>query len=584
MRFWWGQLIDVGPPVMERLVNARLLAPVWLALIGFSLAGSFVDGLLVALGAYIVLFGAGQPPKRRLLTFATCAVMLLLSITCGMLAAGSSGWVLLSYLGIAVLATAVDVVIPLGPPGPYFFVLMVGGGTLLGPSGLSLGHTLPLLALGSAAAAVVSLGDTVRDRYAVEKSAVTTAESAVHELRKAIDAGQVADNDQSSTNVLDNQLAAAAEAVHHAWTAVLSGGGSGDVAAHIEARLRLVHTEYQRMYLATVASPNDSETNPGEARAVAAATPATAIDPRRTALGPPRLRYRLATALHWPSPTLVTAIRVSAAVVVATLVSGLLGDRHPFWTVLVVLLVLSYPGDQQHLTLRAVQRLSGTCLGVVVFSALMGITLPTEALVLVVCALLWVVSRFAARNYLIGSFFITLLALYLVAPLSPSQSPSSLAMDRVADTAIGVALSLALIWLVGSTLTVPLTKASIHWISQGSITVLSDLAHQRESNESGFVEHRRQLQKALMKNGAALKFASSRAQTRARPYREFEQQCVRMGYIVLGEAWRSNRAGADEYEATCLRLRDIVKLALTTTTVDDVRLESERLGALMRRG
>lgn len=582
IRFWLGRLIAVGPPLMGRLVNARLVAPVWLALIGFSIAGRFLDGLLVALGAYIVLFGAGQPGKRRFFTFVTCAGLLLVAITCGVLAAGHAGYLVVSYLGLTAVALIADIVFPLGPPGPYFFVLMVGGGTLLGSSGISLAHMLPLLALGSAAATVFSLADLLHDRYGAEKRAVAAAESAVQTLREAVTSLQDGSHQTSPIEVIDDQLAPAARGVHQAWTTLLAGGGSDERATRIEGHLRQVHAEYQSLYLTTMRYAHGHETDDPEAQGVAAATPKTVEDPRRTALGRPGLGHQLRTALHWPSPTLVTAARASAAVVAATLISGLVGDRHPFWIVLVVLLVLSHPGDQQSLTLRAVQRLLGTVAGVVVFGALMGFTLPPAALVALVCVLLWIVSRFAARNYLIGSFFITLLALYLVVPLSPHQTPGSLAANRLIDTGIGVALSITLIWLVGPSLTVPLTKSSIRRIADSSITVLSDLAEKRDTSDPAFVEHRRQLQQALMGNGTALQFGGSRTRTRAKPYRTLEQQCTRAGFMALGESWRPTRANPAEYATTRAQLHQIIQPALAGATPEKVQQASEHLDALLR--
>jgi hypothetical protein len=49
--------------------NRHLVAPVFVEFVGFTALDRFVDGVLVALGAYIVLFDAGQPGPRRPLRF-----------------------------------------------------------------------------------------------------------------------------------------------------------------------------------------------------------------------------------------------------------------------------------------------------------------------------------------------------------------------------------------------------------------------------------------------------------------------------------------------------------------------------------
>jgi hypothetical protein len=56
------------------------------------------------------------------------------------------------------------------------------------------------------------------------------------------------------------------------------------------------------------------------------------------------------------------------------------------------------------------------------------------------------VVRLVARgcNYLLGSVFITLLALYLTVPLSPGQSPATLALNRGLDTAVAFVVAVGL--------------------------------------------------------------------------------------------------------------------------------------------
>ncbi|MGH8141368.1 MAG: hypothetical protein ACREU2_02430 [Steroidobacteraceae bacterium] len=51
---------------MSVRTTALLLAPVWIGFLGGVACGRPTDGLLVALGGYIILFGNGQPARRRL--------------------------------------------------------------------------------------------------------------------------------------------------------------------------------------------------------------------------------------------------------------------------------------------------------------------------------------------------------------------------------------------------------------------------------------------------------------------------------------------------------------------------------------
>ena len=66
-----------------------LVAPVWCGLIACTAAGAPLAGLLVALGAYIVLFGGGQPVWPRLRAYAIASVGLLVTVALGMVVAHS---------------------------------------------------------------------------------------------------------------------------------------------------------------------------------------------------------------------------------------------------------------------------------------------------------------------------------------------------------------------------------------------------------------------------------------------------------------------------------------------------------------
>ncbi|GAA4889337.1 hypothetical protein GCM10025789_02160 [Tessaracoccus lubricantis] len=299
-----------------------LLLPVWGGLIVFTALGQPLQGLLVALGGYIVLFGGGRPLRPRLRAYALAAVGLLTAVAVGMVVAGSSLLILAGYLATAFVAVFLKRWLDPGPPGAYFFVLMMGAGTLLSGSGIGVPLTLAYIALGSLLAMLVGALDAVLTRP-----------------------------------------------------------------------------------------------------------------------GPPPLPRPA------PFPDRVVLVRICLAVTAAMTASWLLADRHPFWTVLVVVLVLSYPGDTGQLTVRALSRLLGTAVGVLVFLPLSGLHLGTAGFVAALCVLLWFVARWTARNYLIGSVLITVLALFMSVPLMPAEPPVQLAIDRGVDTLIAGVIAFAALWL-----------------------------------------------------------------------------------------------------------------------------------------
>lgn len=133
---------------------------------------------------------------------------------------------------------------------------------------------------------------------------------------------------------------------------------------------------------------------------------------------------------------------------VAVAISAARGDAHPFWVVLVVVLVLSFPGDEWALTVRAIARVLGTIVGIVAFLPLSGAHFGTAGFTLLLCLLMWPMARVTSRNYLLGSAVITVFALALTVPLAPVESPGALALDRVLDTLVAAGLAILAIWTI----------------------------------------------------------------------------------------------------------------------------------------
>ena len=160
------------------------------------------------------------------------------------------------------------------------------------------------------------------------------------------------------------------------------------------------------------------------------------------------LAVRVRRRWSWPSDPMVRMIRVLVALWVLTLIGAAVGDPHPFWSVLVALLVLAYPGDHHAQIGRAVNRVLGTAAGIGVYWVWTVIDPPTAADVLAVGALMWAASRLAARNYLYASIVITLLALLMTQPLAAGAAPGSLALNRLGDTVLAGVVCLLLVLLV----------------------------------------------------------------------------------------------------------------------------------------
>ncbi|PZP17174.1 MAG: hypothetical protein DI611_04485 [Brachybacterium faecium] len=116
--------------------------------------------------------------------------------------------------------------------------------------------------------------------------------------------------------------------------------------------------------------------------------------------------------------------------------------------VLVAVLVLSYPGDRRALNVRALSRILGTLIGVLVFAPIAGLHLGSAGFVVALCVLLWFVARWTTRNYLIGSVLITVLALMMTVPLTANETPLQLTADRFVDTLIAGAIAMIVLQIV----------------------------------------------------------------------------------------------------------------------------------------
>ncbi|WIM69373.1 FUSC family protein [Corynebacterium suedekumii] len=145
------------PPFLALSERARLGLPTVLILIIFPLAGCYFEGLLVGLGTYPVLFGAIPDREHRAKVMAAVGVGLILAMSVGILVTGNLWWTLGAFLVVAVAGVALDQALPLGPPGPYFFLLMVGGGTVVGQAGWTVMQSAGWLILGAVIAFLVAV-------------------------------------------------------------------------------------------------------------------------------------------------------------------------------------------------------------------------------------------------------------------------------------------------------------------------------------------------------------------------------------------------------------------------------------------
>ena len=131
----------------------------------------------------------------------------------------------------------------------------------------------------------------------------------------------------------------------------------------------------------------------------------------------------------------------------AALVAGALGLASglpfPYWAQVAAVAPLASPGHGARVE-KAVHRLVGTALGVVVASFLLSFPAEPWQLVVWVVVLQFLAEMFVLRNYSLALLFITPLALLMV-QLGHPQPAGPMLQARVLETAIGVLVGLALV-------------------------------------------------------------------------------------------------------------------------------------------
>lgn len=139
--------------------------------------------------------------------------------------------------------------------------------------------------------------------------------------------------------------------------------------------------------------------------------------------------------------------REFSANVVAAALGGALGALSglpsPYWAQLAAIVPLSAPGRTAQVE-RGLHRVIGTALGVVVTAFLLSFPSQPWQLVVWVVILQFLAEMLVLRNYSLALMFITPLALLMV-QLGHPQPAGPMLTARVAETAIGVAVGIAVV-------------------------------------------------------------------------------------------------------------------------------------------
>ena len=148
----------------------------------------------------------------------------------------------------------------------------------------------------------------------------------------------------------------------------------------------------------------------------------------------------------WRNPeSRIIALRVVSAVAVAGLLSLPLGIHRSYWLVMVAGALLQASHDSRSSAIRAVHRVLGTVVGVVIFG-LIELGQPRGLWLVVVLALLqFSIEVVVARHYALALTFITPTAL-LISAAGGTDGTVTLVAERLLDTLLGSGIAMAVLW------------------------------------------------------------------------------------------------------------------------------------------
>ncbi|MGI5162804.1 FUSC family protein [Spirillospora sp. CA-253888] len=410
-------------------------------------AGRLDLALYVSGGSLCALYAHGQPYAARARTLLWVVLGMAASVAVGLCTAAATDSTAVRVLVAALLAGAHKVVCDaarIGPPGNLIFTFIAASCAFLPQRPADVAPHLALVLLGGALAWLVCMAPALVRPDGPQRIAVARALEAA--ARQAADPGPAARH-------------AAAAAVNAAWhtlfqvterapgraglellvvraESVMAGGPAGE--NDDPEQLARWGRRLRRGGALPVPEPRAAET--GELRGVAADRRAAAARHRRPWPHAPRGARALLAGMGPGSPLLPIGARVALGGAAAGWASMLLGVGRPYWAVVTAAAI--FQANTSLTWGRALQRGLGNLLGLVLFTALLPITrLGALALLATVLACQIAAEATMARNYWLGSVFVTPMALAMV-EFAGYQPARALATERLLDTCLGIAAGL----------------------------------------------------------------------------------------------------------------------------------------------
>lgn len=539
--------LNPSPPRWPVAVKAAVAMAVPLS-VG-QLAGHLSLGLVASLGVFTILYGATAPGRFRARVMALAALGLTGAVALGAMTAGHPVVTVAVLVVVAMVAAFVCVALKVGPPGSYFFVLVLGVGNLAVTHGAAPWSVVALTFAGAVSAWVIGMADLLVAPHRAEQRATEAAEGAIRAFAAGVPqdpADPAPEPGKDDDGDLEALRASASGALHRAWTAVTDGGRPPRLVERLEraqltyaaASARLAGARLgvePRPWGSVDDEAADHDVRSGEQEPlVDAAVDAEQL--RDTALGRPGAGYLLREAARWPSEVLLMVLRVGLATTFAGLVAHVLHQGHVYWAVCFAALVLHQGGTREVQTVRGVHRTLGTLVGLLIFAGLLALDPQGWWLVVVVAGMQLVVELLITSNYALAVVVITPLALTIGMASAPGEPVSSVVADRLVDTLVGVACALLVLWATGRRAPEVVLRAHARRVVVATERVMVDLAAGALETRDA-LDHRRNLYYELLESDVVARRALADSRDAVGPYHRMERSLAALGYLVLGACW-----------------------------------------------
>lgn len=509
-----------------------------------ALLGETRLGLMTGLGAFAILYAPYTAGRLRLKVVATVAAGLTLSAALGAVT-HDVGWLNVAVMtALAVAASAIGLVLKVGPPGAYFFPLVAGIAAYSTQQGARPWLVVGLAAVGGVVALAVGMLDLLWTPRGAELKALDGAERAVATFQTA------------GPSDLAEARALASQSLHHAWTTVSDGSGPRPSRAVLELQSRLVGLQTRYEHRSAMASGQLAgfQVHPwGDTEGEESDDESTLVgfdeeQLRDSSLGRPDPGYLFRHGLTWPSEILLVCARVAVAAVLTGAIALALSIAHPYWAVAFAVLVLHQGGARSAQVVRGLQRLLGTVVGLGLYWVVLQWSPTGVWLALLLMAFQFVIELLVVRNYAAAVVFITPLALTIAHAVGGQTPTLATILERGLDTVLAVAVALTVLFAVGRHTTLLFARAHARRVVVAMDPVLRALAEGRvDSPESA--QDRRHLYFELLELQRMVGQSMTDEPLQIRPYQQMFNAVATLGYAILGACWHPESERASDAAA-----------------------------------